>query len=376
MNKYLWLVLALVVIGGLLWWGQGKKQVPLTGEPITIGVVLPMTGIAANYGEHQSKAIELAVEEINESGGIDGRPLKIVLEDDGTDPKKTVSAVQKLISIDQTPVIIGAVWDFLANAAIPVIDSQKVVLVSPSAAPDTLEKTSPYFFTTFPPIALDQGVFEDYLRSKPAGQRIAVVYINNAWGHAHRDTFMKALANVSGHTVVKEVELPKFDGNDMQREMSLLKQLEPAVIFTAVNLSDPEILIKKNKELGLNAEIVSHPNTAANYFNGNLSAAQMEGLIVYQLARASDTFVKKYVAKYDKEPISEADSAYDAVYVIKEALEKSGGDYTPDSIRAGLKQITDYEGATGRIDYSANNYPLNKTPYLEVFRDGQFVKIN
>jgi len=95
----------------------------------------------------------LAVDEINKSGGVAGRQVQVVIEDDHTDPKQTVSAVQKLIVVDHVNALIGGTWDFLANAAIPVIDRQKMVMITPSALPDTLEKTSPYLFVTHSPVS-------------------------------------------------------------------------------------------------------------------------------------------------------------------------------------------------------------------------------
>src|SRR3989344_818275 len=90
------IVLVLLVAG---WYIFSQPKI-VEGEPIKIGAVLPMTGVAANYGENQRNAMQMAIDEINAGGGVLGRPLTIVLEDDGTDPKKTVSAFQKLASVD------------------------------------------------------------------------------------------------------------------------------------------------------------------------------------------------------------------------------------------------------------------------------------
>ncbi len=366
-----WIIGVGVIIAiALLAWSAKNEPKPVDiKEPIKIGAVLPMTGIAANYGEHQGNAIRMAEEEINAAGGINGRPLQLIIEDDGTNPTKTASAMQKLASIDQTPIVIGAVWDFLANAAIPIADAQKVVLISPAAAPDTLERESQYFFTTFPPISLDLGIFKQLLMSRPQKERVVIMVINNSWGLAHLKTFKQAITEEGRHELVQEVILPKFDDNDIQAELTKIKPLKPTVLLTALNLKDPAVLVRKNKELGVNALVVAHNNVVANVYNGELSPQQMEGVITYHLTPPTADFVSKYKAKFNKDPISEADTAYDAVYVAKRALE-AATDSNADTIIKALHGITDFQGASGLIDYSKGNYPANKQPILKTFKNG------
>jgi len=200
------------------------------------------------------------------------------------------------------------------------------------------------------------------------------MYINNAWGKAHERTFEKALENAGRHTLVATVVLPKFDDNDIQAELTKLKPLRPTLILTALNLHDPAIPVRKNRELGLNMQVVAHNNIAPNVLNGDVSSEVMEGLVTYHLSPPKDSFVVAYRERFGREPISEADTAYDALFVIKEAMEKTGAT-DAESIRRGLREVTDYDGVSGRIDFSEHNYPENKVPILKVFRGGEFVPL-
>ena len=100
------IVLALIIWGVVLF----SKPQPAQGKPIKIGVVASMTGPGAFYGENIQKGVGLAVEEINASGGVLGRPIEVIYEDDETNPQKTVSAARKLLSIDGVIVLLGVQW--------------------------------------------------------------------------------------------------------------------------------------------------------------------------------------------------------------------------------------------------------------------------
>ena len=191
-KKLIWVLVGVIAV--IIFLGV-YKQKSADADVIKIGAVLPMTGIGAVFGEHQLNAIRLAKDEINEKGGILGRKIEIVLEDDGTEPKKAVTAFQKVTGVEHVPVVIGAAWDILANAVMPLVDSKKIPTITASAPPDSLEKTSDVFFTTYQPIFVHQRIIEKYLHNE-AGEKVAIIYVNNPWGKAYRNTYKKAAAAV------------------------------------------------------------------------------------------------------------------------------------------------------------------------------------
>ncbi len=373
MKKLVWLIVIVVVIG-LIAWASTKSEPSITGETIKIGAVLPMTGAGAAYGEDQKRAISLAVEEINAADGIGGRLLEVIYEDDQTDPKFSVSAAQKLINVDGVKVIIGGVWDHLANAIAPVIDQEKIVLISPSVNADTVGISSPYFFMTYPPVASTRPAFEKFLAKFPNAKVVTMTW-NNNWGLGNAKVFKEAVAKTGGQ-VVKEIVLTKPDGNDIQRELTLLAPLNPDIIFTVMNFSDTAVFARKKSELGIKATALNHYNLATAYLNGQIPNEFMEGLYVFKNSPSSTEFVEKYKNRYQMElQIPDADSAYDAVQVIKLALENNEGDYSAETLMSGIHAIKNYQGASGLIDFSQTNYTENKKPVLELFQGGKFVEI-
>lgn len=349
---------------------SGSNPVVGTNEPIKIGTVLPLTGFASNYGENQTNAIKLAVDEINSKGGVLGRRIELVSEDDNTDPKKSVSAFQKLVEVNKVPVVIGGVWDIMANAIMPLTSVKQVPLISTTASPDILEKTTEYFFTTIPPVSIHQSTIEKYLKNEP-GKKVAIMYVNGGWGIAHLETYKKAIDS-SGKTLVAESKLSKFDNNDIQREITLLKLSKPEIILAAVNIMDGKLLAEKNAQFALNARIFGHDNIAASYESQEIDKNAMKGLVVYRLALPQSEFLEKYKKAYGKAPFDDADKAYDAVYVIKTAIELSE-DPSSSGILKGLKQVGDFNGASGPIDYTKANWPTKDTARMEIFDGTKFV---
>src|SRR3989344_124171 len=129
------IIVAVIVIIILVWIGYYLATQPATptdqsGEPIKIGFIGPLTGELANIGTNAKAAVEIAVEEVNAAGGINGSNLEVIFEDDQCAGPKAESAVSKLTSVDQVPAIIGSVCSPATLAAAPIVEQAQTVMVS------------------------------------------------------------------------------------------------------------------------------------------------------------------------------------------------------------------------------------------------------
>lgn len=362
--------IAVLALGGAFYF---YSQPPQRHEPFVIGVAIPLTGIASLVGEAERDGIQLATDEINAAGGIDGRMVKLVIEDDGTDPTKSVSAIKKLIDTDHADVLIGGTWDFIANAVIPVLESEKRVMISAATLPDSLERPSQYLFEDYSSIASNQSAVERYLAGIK-GDTVVTISINNTWGQAHLAMFKAAIA-ASGKGPAKEVVLPDFDSNDLQAQLTLIKPLQPDVILIALNFADSPNFLAKKVALGVSGKVLAHYNLENAYENGSVPKSLLNGVTVFAFSNPTSEFAEKFMQTYGKAPPDYADTAYDAVYLYKAAIENAHGKTDTDSVIAGLRKITDYQGASGRVDFSHGNYPTNKTPLLKTFDGTKFVTV-
>ena len=115
-----------------------------------IGALVPLSGAAEGYGRNVKNGMMLALDEINKTGGIKGKPMDIIIEDDGSDDKQAVRKTDQLISSSHVPVIIGGVTSSVALAAEPECEKNKVVLLSPTASSPKLTGIGKYFFRIYP----------------------------------------------------------------------------------------------------------------------------------------------------------------------------------------------------------------------------------
>lgn len=143
------LIVVLVAAGLGIWLGFFP---PWGGEPgeILIGHLAPLTGTVAVYGDWLTQGTELAAEEINTKGGIDGRKIRIIHEDTKCDPTTGVSAINKLITVDKVPAIIGAACSSVTLAVAPIAERNKVALMSAVSAAIKISDAGDYIFRIFP----------------------------------------------------------------------------------------------------------------------------------------------------------------------------------------------------------------------------------
>ena len=182
MKKILWSIAGVVIIGLLVVsiYRQEKKNID---NPIKIGAVISLTGFAAPWGEFGKNGMELAVKNINDAGGINGRMVELKIEDDRTDGKQAVSSYNKLVSVDGVDGVIGGVFDFTALPIIPLAKNNNTALISPSnfriVGGFDLNDQSFVMMTDFNKV-LKQ--LDSYIK-KEGIKKLAVVHFQSSWGN-------------------------------------------------------------------------------------------------------------------------------------------------------------------------------------------------
>src|SRR3989344_5259538 len=148
MKNVIWALVVIVILTLLFTWGGDK--VPKETGPIKVGVIAPLTGDAAAYGEPLTNIVKMAVEEVNNAGGVDGRTIELVIEDGKCNGKDGGSATQKLVNVDGVKVILGGFCSSESLAAIPIAEAAKVLVLSAGSSSPDLTGASPYFFRNYP----------------------------------------------------------------------------------------------------------------------------------------------------------------------------------------------------------------------------------
>ena len=251
----IWVVIALVVISGI-WYGASRKSsqtTPTAKEPIKIGAILPLTGEAASWGQNGLAGMKLALQEINQKEGINGRRLELVVEDSKCSPK-SVSVIQKLINVDKVDAVVGFVCSAAAGPALPVAkDNNTPTLLIAASAPH-LTKVGNNVFRIYPS-DIAQGKFAaEFVYNKLSKRKVAVLYTRNEWGEGLQKIFTKRFKDLGG-TVVYDSGILQAE-TDFRTEISKIKESGAKVLYFPVYPKNAIAALKQIKEMGLKLPII------------------------------------------------------------------------------------------------------------------------
>ena len=222
-------------------------------DVVKIGVIGALTGGVGDYfGQQELKGVELALEEINAAGGINGKPIQLIIEDSQADPKSAVSAVSKLIHVDGIEFIIGDSWASTTSVIVPVTNENDVLLFSPIALLDDLSADD-LFFRNIPHTRVLMHEIATYAYDTMGVRRLGMVYTDNPWGFEHSRDLRAEWEALGG--IVTGVEKIDLKQVDVRTELVKIQQGNPDVVFN-LHASNAMlgVLMKQAHELGLDVQ--------------------------------------------------------------------------------------------------------------------------
>jgi len=365
-------VVALILIAvGMAWYGLSQKQVQPSqqaSEPIRIGHVTVLTGDYAWIGEGEKEGVDLAVEEINANGGINGRRLAIVREDDKMDPALSVTSINKLISVDKVQAVIGMMSSGGTLAAAPIVEKNKVVLISPLATSTKISGAGDYVFRIY---ANDAQEGEKLVQSaKEMGKTdAAIICMNNDFGSDMAMVISKN-AEENGLAIVA-LENYSWDATDFRTQLAKIAEKKPDVIFLAGYTKDMSLVLKQDSEMGIKAQFMA-PDTFDDPAILAAAGKAAEGTVyVFPKDSAPEGFKAAFKTRYGKDPYIVNELGYDALKLLALAIQKGGNDGT--AIKNELYKIRDYAGTTGTVTIDSNGDAINRPMMLKIVKDGKAV---
>lgn len=343
----------------------------------TIGVLTPLTGDGAVYGTATKRGVDLATEHINAAGGVRGRPLKVVYEDDRIDPTTGVSAFQRLVAAEKPSAIIGPFGSSVVLAVAPVANAAKVPIVSASATADSIADAGDYVFRIVPPNSRQGADDAEFAWNKLHAQRAMVIFQNNEYGLTLRDAFAKKFGSLGGQVVSQE----GFDlgSTDYRAALGKARALKPDVIFFPLHSQEGTLLLRQAREQKVTSQFVSADGAMTQeLIEGAGSAA--EGAYFSSLALGfgvADSqiagFNRDYAKKYGPgDPDIYSAYYYEATMILAKVIEKVGPD--PEKVKVGLYAMTganSYLGVTGRTSFDPRG-EVDKPFYIYQVKNGKF----
>lgn len=367
-RRFLAATVATVLASSLL---AGCGQSKTESNVIKIGYSGPLTGPVATYGVSVKQGSELAAEEINKAGGINGKNVEFVYEDDEADPAKATNAFNKLLD-EQVVAILGGVTSGATIAIAPKATENKIPLLTPTATnPDVTIQGGEYAFRS---CYLDsfQGVtLGKYAATDLKAKKVAVLYNNG-------DDYSKGIAEAfkteyekSGNKVVKFLTYNPKD-QDFGAQLTEIKAENPDVLVLPDYYNVVGLIAKQAKEKGINAQLLGVDGWDSKDLT-SIGGEAVNGAIFVNHYYKNDTnadiqsFVKNYKDKYGDEPDALAALAYSGAKVLFNAIEKAGST-DGEKIKEALA-ATDMDTITGHIKFNDQRDSIKSAVLLKVNGD-------
>lgn len=365
-------VLFVVMIAGMMFTGCSKK----TSDTIKIGGIFPLSGSVAVYGTECRNGVEMAINEINAAGGVNGKMLELIAEDDEGSPEKSVNAYKKLVTKDNCSIIIGSLTSGCTAAISSLAQAQKVLLIAPAATQTDITEAGDYVFRACFIDPFQGTVGGKFALEDLGAKNAAVLYdVQNDYSIGLYENFKIAFEQGGGKVVAAESY--STGDKDFNAQLTKIKTTNPDVVYLPDYYGTVALIAKQLRAQGINAPIVgadgwdgiidnAGDEVLNGFYSNHYAADSTDGKVV--------TFVNSYKGKYGSTPVSFAALGYDCVYLLKDAM---GTAKSADSTT--LKdQLMKTNGAyvTGNLTFDAKRNPVKSAVMLEIVKqDGKLAPV-
>jgi len=336
----------------------------LAAAPIKIGALFAVTGPASFLGEPERNTAQMVVEEINKTGGIKGRKLELIVYDTGGDATKAVQLANKLIKNDHVVAIIGPSTTGDTMAVIPVVEKAHIPLIACAAGIKITEPVKKWVFKTAQNDTLAVARIYEQLR-KEKKSRVAILTVSDGFGASGREQLKSQASRFGIEIVTDDTYGPK--DTDMTAQLTKIRGSRAQAVVCWGTNPGPAVVARNAKQLGLTLPLyMSHGVSSKKFID--LAGDAAEGVklpsgkvLVADLLPKNDrqkasllAYVKDYQRHYKAEGDHFGGHAWDAVMLLKGAIER-GGD-SPAAIRNQLEATRGFAGIGGVFSYSAKDH--------------------
>lgn len=360
----------IMVFAGLLV-GCSKSK---PSEDVVLGAVLPLSGDIAEYGKRCKAGIDMAVAEVNASGGINGRSLKVVFEDSRGLPKDGVTTFRKLIDVHHVQAVIGSVESSSTLAMAPIATQERVVLFSPASSSPKLTGLSPFVFRNWPSDVFEAQTLAGFVHKELGIESAAILYVNNDYGVGLKDEFQKRFVQLGGK--VTAAETYEQGANEFRSQLAKLKDTNPQALYLAGYHKEMGMASKQARELGIKCQILGDADYGVQELL-TIAGSAAEGVVYATPSydpQSNDTAIRTFADAFRRANGKEASifeaNGYDAVMILASVMKR--GAMTGADIAKAIAAIKDYPGAAGNTTFTSGD--VVKPARVMTVRDGKFVE--
>jgi branched-chain amino acid transport system substrate-binding protein len=359
---------ALTALPAILGCGGGGNS-----SEIVIGEFSSLTGTAATFGTSTDKGAKLVVEEANAAGGVLGKQIKLLVEDDQSKPEEAATVVTKLITRDGVKAIVGEVASSRSLAAAPIAQSNGVPMVTPSSTNPKVTQVGDYIFRVCFIDEFQGDVIARFVHNSLNMKRVAILKdVKNEYSVGLAQYFTKSFTAMGGE-VVAEQSYSEGDA-DFKAQLTAIKAAKPEIVFVPGYYNEAALICKQGRELNITVPFQGGDGwDSAKLLE--IGGAAMEGCFYCNHYSTEDTrevvqnFVKKFHAKYNETPDAIAALSYDATRILLDAMRRAGSTDGP-KLRDALAATKDYDGVTGTITINPERN-ATKSAVILTIKDGK-----
>ncbi len=342
-----------------------KKQ----ADTILIGNYGSLTGTEATFGLSTRDGIQLAIDEANAAGGINGKKLELKVYDNQGKPEEARLSVEKLINVDKVVAVLGEVASTRSLAAAPVAQQNKVPMISPSSTNPDVTKKGDYIFRTCFIDPFQGEVMAKFVVNSLKLKKGAILRDSKSdYSMGLADYFVKTLTALGG-SVVADEKYASGD-SDFKAQLTSLKDKKAEFIFVPGYYTEVGLIARQARALGLNQPLLGGDgwdspklteiggNSLENsYFSNHYTAEDPRPEVV--------EFIKNFKAKYNVVPDGLAAAGYDSAKILIEAMKKSPS-LNGEDLKKAIAATADHKGVTGAITLNQDRDAVKSAVILKV----------
>jgi branched-chain amino acid transport system substrate-binding protein len=345
---------------------------------IKIGQFASLTGSEAGFGRSSDNGTKLAVEQINAAGGVLGKQLELITEDDQSKDGESATAVKKMISRDKVVAILGEVASIRSLEAAPICQEYKVPMISPSSTNPKVTQIGDYIFRVCFIDPFQGTVMANFAKKTLNVKRVAVLTdVGSTYSVGLADFFKKSFTADGAGQIIAEQKFTK-DDKDFRAQLTAVKADNPEAIFVPGYYGQVTLIALQARELGITAPLFGGDGwEAPELIQGPGAAEALEGCYfsTHFSPDQDAPKVKQFVADYQKEfgavPDAMGALGYDSVLALVDAIKRANATDGP-KIRDALATLKDLDGVTGKTTLDADRN-AQKAAVIIAIKGGKFV---
>jgi branched-chain amino acid transport system substrate-binding protein len=344
-------------------------------QVIKVGEYASLTGKEAAFGQSSHKGTMLAIDDINAAGGVLGKKLKLISEDNESKAGESATVAEKLISGDKVVALLGEVASGRSLEAAPICQQNHIPMISPSSTNPKVTQVGDYIFRVCFTDEFQGRLIANFALNTLKAKRLALMKdVALPYSVGLRDYFVKAY-EAGGGTIITEKNYSSGD-KDFNAQLTAIKAENPDAVFIPGYYTEAGLIVAQARQLGITVpffggdgweapELIQLGGDAmtGTYFSTHYSAENQSPMV--------QDFVKKFRARFDGEtPDAMAALGYDSAMVLADAIKRAGTTAEPQ-LRDAIAATKDFEGVTGKTTLNANR-DATKPAVIITVKDGKF----